>query len=504
MAPAEKVYVEEVDDHPNGGQVFLYPNPKKKTFLGGKTQRTTCTSFRAKCPFLPVFEPGYPALPVHGFVDAFGSLPAVWFGYSTAQQDTLYRQREFGFIPTWRGGRRRGWNSARAVRTGWACNRPIFTRRRGVKPRNLRPLFPDGVPVGPKRKSSTSHRSAVPSVSKRTVTRQGGSTTGTPMPSTRSWLMSHPELVDGFFGHRPDKVDRYHSIKASVKHRSKTRVFDRKVDKSHCTVSNPPGCPDVDVAKLSPVIAMVRPIPVFNGQNHKPVKPGTEDTTPKKDNHKNIKRRKAKSARLPMLTRSKYGGNMKHPAPKWVAETRSPGLLSGFAATDVNHAAHCINGNISLSGTTSIGLNDGTGVSTGHTFQSPRWTQSGPRVRMMSLETDLAASSSARDQRSRSPSSAVNRRVGSTAPQTWTRALLDSGADCCVCGTAMTAGRFVALDQLPAGTQLPQSSQGFPMDVTGLRLVTMRLGEFVLEMEFWVCRSSRRTIQTIAVILLVQ
>ena len=185
---------------------------------------------------------------------------------------------------------------------------------------------------------------------------------------------------------------------------------------------------------------------------------------------------------------------MKHPAPKWVAETRSSGLLSGFAATDVNHAAHCINGNISLSGTTSTGLSDGTGDSTSHTFQSPRWTQSGPRVRMMSLETDLAASSSARDQRSRSPSSAVNRRVGSTAPQMWTRALLDSGADCCVCGDAMTAGRLVALDQLPAGTQLPQSSQGFPMDVTGLRLVTMRLGEFVLEMEFWVCRSCRRTI----------
>ena len=48
--------------------------------------------------------------------------------------------------------------------------------------------------------------------------------------------------------------------------------------------------------------------------------------------------------------------------------------------------------------------------------------------------------------------------------------------------------------QLPEGTQLPQSSQGFPMDVTGLRLVSMRLGEFVLEMEFWVCRSCRRTI----------
>ena len=33
MAPAEKVYVEEVDDHPNGGQVFLYPSPKD-IFMG--------------------------------------------------------------------------------------------------------------------------------------------------------------------------------------------------------------------------------------------------------------------------------------------------------------------------------------------------------------------------------------------------------------------------------------------------------------------------------------
>ena len=100
----------------------------------------------------------------------------------------------------------------------------------------------------------------------------------------------------------------------------------------------------VDHAKLAQLLELVRPIPVFNGQNHRPGK--GHYTAPK--NESRATRKAKQDKKLVTLSFPKRTGNMRHPSPQWVAHTAGSGVLSGFASSSPNKAAHGMNGNIAF------------------------------------------------------------------------------------------------------------------------------------------------------------
>ena len=361
----------------------------------------------------------------------------------------------------------------------------------------MRPRFPDGVPdYTPKRGF---HGVTYPPVTGKRKQKP----CDTSVDSSRTFLLARPHLVDSFFGHRPEKKDRYSTIVAEsrrgVRHHATSRCWDRgcKVRSRKLCQSDEPEAA-VDASKLSPIIHMVRPIPVFNGQNHKPAKrtaPTDGEEPPKKVNQKSIDRRRHRSAKLPVLSRSKHGGNLKHPAPKWVAETHAAGILSGFSSSDTNHAAHCVNGNIACSGARDGLTADRLRTRRDVPLNGASTSQDTvPRVRAMTHQSGSSATHTTREARSRSPHGGTHSRAVLQPAQEWTRALLDTGADCCICGEAFEMGRFIPIDALPQFTHLPQSSQGAPMDIVGMRLVPLRLGTRTIQLEFWVSASCRKTI----------
>ena len=179
--------------------------------------------------------------------------------------------------PVWRGGRRRHFRSSGAKRTGWKFSRPVFTPRlKGRRRFGAVPAYPDGLPPDPP------SRSRCPTPQKKTCR---GATRKADDQLSHLWLrrhlMSSPDAQREFFGRVRERRDRYHDLV-----RSNPRITP--------TIPKPPRHPEgrranrftgsepaFDPVKLAPLIELVRPIPVFNGQNHRPGK--GHYTAPKND-----------------------------------------------------------------------------------------------------------------------------------------------------------------------------------------------------------------------------
>ena len=337
----------------------------------------------------------------------------------------------------------------------------MYKPRKGTKPKGFSPAYPHGVPSPPERGGGRNPRATN---KKPPPTRAAPVTPVNPRdPFAFGWLrrllLNCPDARNQFFGRTREKVDRFHAIvKPDRRTPARTPTGPpRRKEKRQARV--PEGvAPALDQAKVAPLVEFVRPIRVFNPQNHEP---GSQT---KPESSSRASRKARQDRRLVTLSNPKRSGNLKHPAPQWIAHHAGSGVMSGFTAANPNKAAHALNGNIAA----------GAGA--------------------------VCAISGSSRSRSRSPVPPTS--SGTAEPGgVWTRALLDTGADCSICPESFDLGRFTPLSSLPSEVQHPYSSQGGDLNITGVREVTLRMGLVTFTLQFWVSRSARRPIVSLGELL---